>query len=315
MKPIKMTPYKLDKNDYFNITITPPYGNKTRNLRLSKLTTTLLITIFTAGVIAILIAIGLVTQKTVNHNTYLKLKTNTQKTNVQVDTINEEVKAIQDILESMIREQESIKKTLSKKKYRSAKHKTFTKNYLAIEKKNHKNELDKLKSQLRFLTDETLRLKTEYVKLNRKIKYYKRRYDSTPSIWPVYGYIKSDYGWRIHPKTGRRQYHKGVDIPSWEGAPVKATATGVIEFAGWGGGYGWLIIISHNYGYHTLYAHLSEITVLTGDHVGKGQIIGKIGETGLTTGPHIHYEIRRWQQPLRPHAYLNLDLLTATKLW
>ena len=122
---------------------------------------------------------------------------------------------------------------------------------------------------------------------------------------------------RIHPKTGRRQFHKGIDIPSWIGAPIQATADGVVEFSGWGGGYGWLVIILHEFGgYRTIYAHMSERLVSKGMQVSKGQVIGRVGQSGLTTGPHIHYEIRRYTQALAPRKYLDLDLFTAgTRMW
>ena len=109
---------------------------------------------------------------------------------------------------------------------------------------------------------------------------YKSWFDETPSIWPVYGYIRSGYGWRTHPLRRKRQFHKGIDIPAWIGAPVQATADGYVEFAGYGGGYGWMIVISHKFGYKTIYAHLPEIEVTQSTRVFKGQIIGKIGNSG-----------------------------------
>ena len=133
--------------------------------------------------------------------------------------------------------------------------------------------------------DLVVKTDTDLRKLSRSLASYEDRFNKTPSIWPVYGYIRSRYGWRIHPKTGRKQFHKGIDIPAWIGAPVQSTADGVIEFAGWGGGYGWLIIVNHEYGYRSLYAHLSEILVSPGRTVSKGQIIGKVGETELQQGP------------------------------
>ena len=145
---------------------------------------------------------------------------------------------------------------------------------------------------------------------------YKSWFDETPSIWPVYGYIRSGYGWRTHPLRRKRQFHKGIDIPAWIGAPVQATADGYVEFAGYGGGYGWMIVISHKFGYKTIYAHLSEIEVTQSTRVFKGQIIGKIGNSGLSTGPHIHYEILRRRKAVEPTQFLNLDLFTAvSKLW
>ena len=145
---------------------------------------------------------------------------------------------------------------------------------------------------------------------------YMAWYDETPSIWPIYGYVRSGYGWRTHPLKRSKQFHKGIDIPAWIGAPVQATADGYVEFSGWGGGYGWIVVLSHKFGYKTIYAHLSEIEVNRGRKVFKGQIIGKIGTSGLSTGPHVHYEIRHRRKALEPSTYLELDLFTAvSKLW
>ena len=94
-------------------------------------------------------------------------------------------------------------------------------------------------------------------------------------------------------------------------ALVQATADGYVEFAGYGGGYGWMIVISHKFGYKTIYAHLSEIECPTKHACFKGQIIGKIGTGGLSTGPHIHYEILRRRKAVEPTQFLNLDLFTA----
>ena len=173
-----------------------------------------------------------------------------------------------------------------------------------------------LSGQLMYLKDEVIKLEKSMRTHSKVFKQYLAWFDETPSIWPVYGYIRSGYGWRTHPLKRVRQFHKGIDIPAWVGAPVQATADGYVEFSGWGGGYGWMVVLSHKYGIKTFYAHLSEIEVTKGIRVNKGQIIGKIGTSGLSTGPHVHYEIRQRRKALEPTTYLNLDLFTAvSKLW
>ena len=92
------------------------------------------------------------------------------------------------------------------------------------------------------------------LELSKRVAYYEDRFNSLPTIWPVYGRIRSHYGMRMHPLSGQRQFHKGIDIPSFIGAPIQATGDGVVEFSGWGGGYGWLIIVLHDYGgFRTVY--------------------------------------------------------------
>jgi murein DD-endopeptidase MepM/ murein hydrolase activator NlpD len=173
-----------------------------------------------------------------------------------------------------------------------------------------------LANQVAYITKEVLTIEKDMRDHNRLYDRYVARFNETPSIWPVYGYIRSQYGWRHHPVKNARQFHNGIDIPGWMGAPVQATADGYVEFAGWGGGYGWIIVLSHTGGIQTLYAHLSEIGVAKGIRVNKGQLIGKIGNSGLSTGPHVHYEVRYRSKALEPSPYLSLDLFTAiSKLW
>lgn len=111
------------------------------------------------------------------------------------------------------------------------------------------------------------------------------RRDAVPSIWPVRGLVTSRYGWR----WGR--FHNGVDIAAPRGTPIMAAAPGRVVFSGWDGAFGNTVIIDHGYGYRTLYAHNSRNAVQVGDQVGRGQVIGYVGSTGRSTGPHVHYEV------------------------
>ena len=100
-----------------------------------------------------------------------------------------------------------------------------------------------------------------------------------------------------------KQFHKGIDIPAWKGAPVQATADGYVEFAGWGGGYGWIVVLSHKFGYKTIYAHLSSRDVQKGETVYRGQKIGEVGNTGRSTAPHLHYEVKYQSQAIDPSEF------------
>ncbi|WP_310429920.1 M23 family metallopeptidase [Chamaesiphon sp. VAR_48_metabat_135_sub] len=104
--------------------------------------------------------------------------------------------------------------------------------------------------------------------------------------------ITSRFGWRTHPLTGKRRFHSGLDIGAPTGAPVVATESGTIVSAGWNGGYGKAIVIQHNGTQQTLYGHLSEISVQSGQSIAKGTVIGLVGSTGNSTGPHLHFESR-----------------------
>lgn len=113
-------------------------------------------------------------------------------------------------------------------------------------------------------------------------------------------FITSGFGWRIDPVTGKRAIHTGLDFRAHYGESVFAAATGKVIFAGVDGGYGNLIKIHHNKEYTTYYAHLSKILVRRGEKVRRGQLIGKVGMTGYATGPHLHFEIRRYGKPINP---------------
>jgi murein DD-endopeptidase MepM/ murein hydrolase activator NlpD len=150
------------------------------------------------------------------------------------------------------------------------------------------NNLDRLAREIKF---ERLSYETIY-------DAFKNRSDqiqSTPSIRPVYtGYINDGFGYRRDPFTGRREFHYGVDITTSTGTPVFATADGVVGEAGYQSSYGNVVKINHGYGYSTLYAHLSRMSVRPGDTVKRGQKIGEVGMTGRSTGPHLHYEVKQF---------------------
>jgi murein DD-endopeptidase MepM/ murein hydrolase activator NlpD len=148
--------------------------------------------------------------------------------------------------------------------------------------------------------------------LKEKVKYIRARFSHTPSIWPVYGRVVSRFGYRYSPWRG---FHTGLDITSWYGAPIRAGADGVITFSGWKGGFGKTIMIDHGYGIVSLYGHCSKLAVTMGGRVRKGQVIAYVGATGLATGPHVHYQLRKNGYLVDPISYLNLDIFTASKIW
>ncbi|MFN3975970.1 MAG: peptidoglycan DD-metalloendopeptidase family protein [Aquificaceae bacterium] len=127
---------------------------------------------------------------------------------------------------------------------------------------------------------------------------------SIPMGYPVYGRITSHLGWRKNPFGRGYEFHSGIDIEAPYGSKVVATADGVVEMAGHYGDYGKTVIIKHPSGYMTLYAHLSEILVKVGQKVKAGEVIGKVGSTGRSTGPHLHYEVQYEGKLKNPMEYL-----------
>jgi len=136
----------------------------------------------------------------------------------------------------------------------------------------------------------------------------KKRYANTPSISPMRGYISSGFGKRLDPFTGVWKLHEGIDICAPKGTPVYASANGRVSFAGWYHGYGKMIKLS-NMNFETRYGHLDDIRVKPGQRVQRGDIIGTCGNTGYTTGVHLHYEVRLNGRPVDPKQYIYPDVV------
>ncbi len=127
----------------------------------------------------------------------------------------------------------------------------------------------------------------------------------TPAGWPVKGgWVSSNFGSRLHPMTGKKQFHRGVDIPGRLGTDVLAVADGVVVRSANLSDYGWMVEIDHGDGYKTLYGHNSKNLVEVGATVVKGQTIAKVGSTGRSTGPHVHFEVSKNKKTINPVRYL-----------
>jgi len=123
------------------------------------------------------------------------------------------------------------------------------------------------------------------------------------SVHPVNAPVTSTFGWRVHPITGERRLHEGMDLGAASGTPIKACRSGRVTFAGWQGGYGNVVIIDHGGGMSTVYGHQSSVAVSAGQQVNAGQVIGSVGSTGMSTGPHLHFEVRINGTPVDPAPY------------
>ncbi len=128
-------------------------------------------------------------------------------------------------------------------------------------------------------------------------------YCATPKGIPVEGSISSPYGKRQNPKSGVAEFHTGLDISAHSGNPVRATANGIVSFSGWNGGNGNLVVLEHGFGFSTFYAHNRMNAVKIGQKVKRGDVIGYIGSTGRSTGPHVHYEIWKNGNPVNPNNF------------
>ncbi len=129
-------------------------------------------------------------------------------------------------------------------------------------------------------------------------------YGKGPFRYPINAPISSPFGWRIHPVLSTERFHGGIDFAVDYGTPVGATAAGVVIYGDWYGGYGNAIILDHGDGMTSLYAHNNELLVQEGQEVQAGQVIALTGSTGLSTGPHLHFEVRKDGEPVDPMNYL-----------
>jgi murein DD-endopeptidase MepM/ murein hydrolase activator NlpD len=131
----------------------------------------------------------------------------------------------------------------------------------------------------------------------------------TPSLWPVIGHLTAGFGERLDPFSGEGAFHTGVDISSEYGTAVRATADGVVIGAEEHVGYGRLVVLDHGFGVTTFYGHLSAFNVTPGQRVNRGDIIGYVGVSGRSTGPHVHYEVRINGAPVNPMRYLRTTVV------
>lgn len=148
----------------------------------------------------------------------------------------------------------------------------------------------------------------KYREVEESMTNLRDRLAHTPSIWPTKGWLSRGYGKKYDPFTGYRQLHRGLDIANHRGTIVVASASGRIKSVSTKTGLGKLITISHGYGFVTRYGHLSEIQVKRGQRVKRGDVIGLMGSTGYSTGPHLHYEVIRNNKHLNPARYILNDM-------
>ncbi len=164
--------------------------------------------------------------------------------------------------------------------------------------------LSALPSRLATLETEASRQESSLRELQEYFDDQKSLLASTPSLWPTRGWVTSDFGVRLDPYSAERMMHRGLDIATPYGQAVYTPSDGVVVFAGTEGGYGKVLVVDHGYGVKTRYGHLSEIFVKLGDRVKRGSRVGAVGNTGRSTGPHLHYEVRVNGIPENPRKFI-----------
>jgi len=187
---------------------------------------------------------------------------------------------------------------------------------LVVQAEQKANEIEGIYDEKKNLLSSTTANKNALIQMEKKLEIQEAeitrilesyKYGSAPSgkfAWPVAGRIQSGFGNRYHPIFGYNRFHSGIDIVASYGTLVKAADGGQVIQAGYFGGYGYSVMLYHGGGFATWYAHLSSINVSMGQFVQRGQVIGLVGSTGWTTGPHLHFEVRINGAPQNPLAYL-----------
>ena len=161
-----------------------------------------------------------------------------------------------------------------------------------------------LQEKLSWLKNEAVVQERYLQELTGIVRERRAQWAATPSIWPVRGWVSSGFGHRVSPFTGKDTMHGGLDITAPMRTPVIAPAGGTVHFAGSEAGLGNTVTLSHGYGMKTVYGHMDKIKVTTGQAVRRGDLIGWVGNTGLSTGPHLHYEVEVSGSSVDPLKYI-----------
>lgn len=171
--------------------------------------------------------------------------------------------------------------------------------------KQQKLEISNISSKLKKLKKTARNLDINFEILYKFFKEQQELLACTPSIWPTRGYLTSVFGYRRDPFTGRRAFHRGIDISAPIGQKVHVTAKGIVVKTGYRPrSLGRYVMVNHGFGFTTVYGHLSRILVRTGQRVKRGDVIGLVGNSGRSTAPHLHYEVRVYGKAVNPLLYI-----------
>ena len=168
----------------------------------------------------------------------------------------------------------------------------------------HEGLMREMHQQVDELASASQRQENSFGNLMDKLEGQRNLLASTPAIRPTGGWMTSRFGRRVSPFTGRKELHKGVDIANRKGTAILATANGIVSFAGKKGPMGNVVVIDHGHGMITRYAHLNEALKKQGEKVKRGDIIAQMGNSGRSTGPHLHYEVHLNGVPVNPATYI-----------
>ncbi|WP_027622206.1 M23 family metallopeptidase [Acetivibrio clariflavus] len=300
---------KVKRDKYLSIMFVPHSTNEIKTFKISSWRSKLYI--FTAIVLALVIGFTSYLGNIIHTNNKLKIALDeaNSKNEEQARLLAENAEQIAALLEKERQYAENISEF-------SEKYKQMTENYLdsnmesltASRGSNSRSFIDDA-SELREILEKLRKINNSDDSIANKLSESEKKLQSYietfPTLWPADGPISSSFGYRTDPIYSSERKHEGIDIAASYGADIRASATGKVIFSGTNGNYGKCIIINHNNGITTLYGHASSLLVKEGQTVKKGDVIAKVGSTGKSTGPHLHFEVRINGTPDDPLKYLD----------
>jgi murein DD-endopeptidase MepM/ murein hydrolase activator NlpD len=288
----------------FTVMLIPHSEKKIFNFQISFFT--LIFVTCTLGIILIGFFL-LATNFTSTNERIMKVTRELQNNATTLESLKDEISGIRKAGKGFKTRMDSVMKLLGNHDYAASGTGGASLTFMSAEETDAGNlkELSELKGMTSLMENSIEPLDEVYKVLST----YKELLVETPTLWPlknVRGNITSRYGFTVHPFTHIGYLHTGVDIAWGSGVPVVATANGTVRQVGWTDDLGNFVVIEHKYGFFTKYAHLSGFATRTGNKVNRGDTIGYLGNTGLSTGPHLHYEVRLGSNYVDPMNFLSI---------
>lgn len=294
---------KKNKNQPITLIVIPQTTDKPFSLSISRTRVLVLLSLLVVTILAILL-IGyayFASQADIRNVNRLKNENLSKEQTIQ--NLGQELDKIKEQQDTIMQKQNEIKKLMGIKK-ESGSSESPSRGQRSSSIQNDVSCLKLAQSISSELAGQEKELKLLLDKVSKQPQYYR----NIPNQWPVYGEISSPYGWRNSPfRRKNSSFHDGIDIKSNSGTPVLAATDGKVTYSGWMAAYGRTIEIKNSSGYTTKYGHNSVLLVKKGDSVEKGQLISRVGNTGLSTGPHLHFTVFKGNETQDPLTYLPLE--------
>jgi murein DD-endopeptidase MepM/ murein hydrolase activator NlpD len=301
------------KNQYINILIIPDSQHKIKNLRIKKSIVTASI-VSLAAVLLIMFSITIYYAGSYSY-LYTKLKykdniiaekeqkiaqlSNMKKSqDTKIAMLNDNAKKIDEKMKSLDDLEQKVRRMLGLNQPKTSR------GGISRDERNISFDNISTNKLISEIDNKTIDYKNLLSEVTNKLDYL----NSIPSAYPVNGNITSPFGNRVSPYDNTIEFHPGIDLAVDSGTPVKAAGKGIVTYAGWLSGYGNTVMIDHNYGITSVYGHNSQILVTVGQTVNRGDVIAKSGNSGRSTGPHVHFEVRLNGNPVDPMNYLPKEM-------